>query len=256
MRNVAPVDERCVWKVMTIGEVRNEFSISISRRVETCMTFADYEVPVAYSMVTLAAQLSAPSSHPVQGFVCYWAAFNNIYVTIADKEGRRAQLRRNRDGSLRTRAVGCVNIPEVSPMRERDQIDLAFLNFTDKLKHELVDHPNTRFFVYRTPYWRGQPIENDATGQRLNGVLNVGYTLDAALPIWAPIDTIMFEKYSEVARDSETRDALARQVLDMLYIVRNNAFHGGKRADDANDREVLEKALPLLAMIVCAFLRT
>jgi hypothetical protein len=221
-----------------------------STSMESIMVFADYEVPVAYSMVTLATQLPAPTSHPVQAFACYWAAFNNIYVTIADREGRRAQLRRNTDGSLLTRAVGCVNVPVVNPVPERVQIDLAFLKFTVELKQELVEHPNTRFFVYRTPHWQGRPIVNDANGQRLNGVLNVGYTLDAELPVWTPIDTHMFEN----ARDSEARDALAYQILNVLYTVRNNAFHGGKRADDANDREVLEKALPLLAMIVGAFL--
>lgn len=49
-------------------------------------------------------------------------------------------------------------------------------------------------------------------------------------------------------------DPLARQILDVLYTIRNNAFHGGKRADDANDAEVLEKALPLLMMVVDSFL--
>ncbi len=81
-------------------------------------------------------------------------------------------------------------------------------------------------------------------GRRLNGVLNVGHTLDAALPVCTPIDTHMFEN----AQGSEARDALASQILDVLYTIRNNTFHGGKRADDVNDREVLEKALPLLAM--------
>lgn len=219
------------------------------------MVFDDYEVPVAYSMVTMATQLLIPSSHPVQAFTCYWAAFNNIYVTIAEQKGRRAQLRRNADGAVRTRVVAQVNVPEVNPVREREQIDLAFQQFTDELKHDLIEHPSTRFFVYRTPYWRAQPLEKDVNGQRLNGVLNVGHTLDAAHPVWAPIDTQMFEKYHDGARNSETRNALACQVLNVLYTVRNNAFHGGKRADDANDREVLEKALPLLAIIVGAFLR-
>ena len=40
----------------------------------------------------------------------------------------------------------------------------------------------------------------------------------------------------------------------MIYTVRNNTFHGGKRADDANDTQVLTEALPLLAMIVKSFL--
>lgn len=63
----------------------------------------------------------------------------------------------------------------------------------------------------------------------------------------------MYEEYQAGARDTSTCDALARQILDILYTVRKNAFHGGKRADDANDQEVLEKALPLLAMIVRSF---
>ena len=37
------------------------------------------------------------------------------------------------------------------------------------------------------------------------------------------------------ARAAARRDALASQILDALYTVRNNAFHGGKRADGAND---------------------
>ena len=218
------------------------------------MTFAQYEVPVAYSMITMAMQLGRPS-HPLEAFTCYWAAFNNIYVTIAEQAGKKAQLRKNADGSLRTRAVGQVNLPDVAVVTEREQIDLAFQQFTGDLKCGLVEHPSSRFFVYRTPQWRGVPIERDARGQRLNGVLNVGHTLDAAHPVWAPIDTQMFEEYHGAARDVVRCDALAHQILNVLYAVRNNTFHGGKRADDANDREVLEKALPLLVMIVDSFVR-
>jgi hypothetical protein len=36
--------------------------------------------------------------------------------------------------------------------------------------------------------------------------------------------------------------------------VRNNTFHGGKRADDANDHQVIKMALPLLKIIVEYFL--
>jgi hypothetical protein len=215
--------------------------------------FAEYEVPVAYSMVAMATQV--PSTHPLQAFTCYWAAFNNIYVTIAEQSGKRARLRKNADGSLRTRMVGQINVPQVSTVSEREQIDLAFDQFPDELKRRLAEHSSTLFFAYRTPQWRGQSIERDASGQRLNGILNVGHTVDAKHPVWAPIDIGMFEAYQQGARDSVHRDALASQILDLLYTVRNNAFHGGKRADDANDTAVLEQALPLLVMIVVSFVR-
>ena len=101
----------------------------------------------------------------------------------------------------------------------------------------------------------GQPIEHDDRGQRLNGVLNVGYTVDAQHPVWTPIDAAEFEACQSGAKTPKRRDELAKQVLDILYTVRNNIFHGGKRADDANDNEVLTRALPLLAMIVNSFVQ-
>lgn len=93
-------------------------------------------------------------------------------------------------------------------------------------------------------------------GQRLNGVINVGHTVGASYPVWSPIDTGQYEWYMQGNRDVDIRDALAKQILDLLYTVRNNAFHGGKRADDASDHEVVERALPLLASVVEAFLQS
>lgn len=144
-------------------------------------------------------------------------------------------------------------MPQVTVVGERDQIDLAFREVTDDLKCQLVEHPSSMFFVHRTPYWSGLPVERDGRGQRLNGVLNVGYTTDSKHPVWSPIDAKLFEAYQKGIRDGSTREPLARQILDVLYTVRNNTFHGGKRADDANDREVLQQALPLLKMIVDSF---
>jgi hypothetical protein len=138
---------------------------------------------------------------------------------------------------------------------ERDQLNLAFRHFPDELKSRLVEHPSTNFFVHRTPHWHGQPILSDINEQRLNGVLNVGYTLDVRNPVWAPIDVGMYEEYHKNGGNTEARDELAQQVLWVLYTVRNNTFHGGKRVDDANDRGVLTNALSLLAMIVKAFMR-
>jgi hypothetical protein len=86
------------------------------------VVFADYEVPVAQSMIKMAIQLQDAEAHPMEGFLCYWAAFNNIYVTIAERAGRTPQLRKNPDGSIRTRTVGGVDVPLVTVVGERDQI--------------------------------------------------------------------------------------------------------------------------------------
>lgn len=219
------------------------------------MVLADYEVPVAYSMVAMASQTPARRPDAIQQFMCYWAAFNNIYVTIAERAGKGAQLKLNPDGSIRTRVVGQVNVPVVTTISERDQLELAFAHFADDLKRRLVEHASARFFVDRTPIWHGQRIEYDDGGQRLNGVLNVRYTVDARHPVWTPIDRAEFEAYCGGEKTPKRRDVLAAQVLDVLYTVRNNTFHGGKRADDASDNEVLAKALPLLTMIVWSFVR-
>lgn len=50
------------------------------------MILAYHEVPVAYSMMTLASYPSRSAFHPLQDSVCYWTAFNNIYVTVADNK--------------------------------------------------------------------------------------------------------------------------------------------------------------------------
>ena len=220
------------------------------------MHIADYEVPVAHSMIAMALHLARRRVHPMEAFTCYWAAFNNIYIVVAERRGKTLQFRKNRDGSIRTRAVGQVKVPEVTPVVERVQINMAFAEFTDELKRRLVEHPSARFFAYRTPQWHGQPVQQDTHGQRLNGVLNVGYTRDVKNPVWAPIDTHAFEEYHRDARGLNNRDALARQIVDVLYTVRNNTFHGGKDPDDANDRDVLERALSLLVEIVEFFVPT
>lgn len=219
------------------------------------MVFAAYEVPVAYSMVAMADRAPECRANAIQQFMCYWAAFNNIYVMVSERAGRRAQLKLNSDGSIRTRTTAQVKIPEVSTVSERDQLDLAFNHFPDSLKGKLVKHPSAPFFVYRTPRWQGNPVAKDENGQRLNGVLNVGYTIDARHPVWTPIDVAEFEAYQQGGDTPARRDALAKQILDVLYTVRNNTFHGGKQADDANDNQVLKEALPLLAMIVKSFVR-
>lgn len=185
---------------------------------------SEFEVPVAYSMVKLASSAS-PDYRPFQEFMCYWTAFNNIYTTLAESSGHRNQLRIE-GGMIKTLPNGSVNIPEVKPVRtERREIEHALHDFSKRLKQSLITHQSTKFFAERTPRWRGRQIEHDASGQRLNGVLNVGYTVNDQYPVWSPIDTAAFDWYLQ-----ETPNE-----------------------GDASDREVIEKALPLLKMIVEEF---
>jgi len=47
---------------------------------------------------------------------------------------------------------------------------------------------------------------------------------------------------------------LTGDIVAIIFTVRNNLSHGGKVADDRDDEEVVEKAIPLLRMIVQGFL--
>lgn len=84
------------------------------------MILANHEVPIAYSMMVLASRPSPSAFQPLQDFVCYWTAFNNIYVTVAGKKGRRVSLKHSEDGTLQTRRVANVRIPKVKSMGRED----------------------------------------------------------------------------------------------------------------------------------------
>lgn len=83
----------------------------------------------------------------------------------------------------------------------------------------------------------------------------MNHTVARDYPVWSPIDTQLYADYLANPHDYRARDFVAKQVVDLLYTVRCNLLHGGKRYDDANDVSVVENALPLLAMIVAAFTR-
>ena len=193
--------------------------------------------------------------HPFQKYIYYRTAFNNIYTTIAYAANRSTTLKRRPDGSIDTRLNGSVQIPKVQSVSEQEQIGLAFAEFDKIFRHQLVTHESVEFFVNRTPLWYGIAISTDAFGQRINGVLNVNYTVEEKYPVWSPIDVHSYSNYLLNHKDHEARDLLARQIVDLLYTIRCNLLHGGKRFDDANDETVVEKALPLLGMIVSAFTR-
>ena len=179
---------------------------------------------------------------------------NAIYTTIARRQGLKNQLIKNEDGSIATRENGHVNIPEVEAASEREQLHLCVNEFDDQLKHTLITHQSTKYFLNRTPYWDGEKIEIDAFGQRVNGVLNVNHTTSREYPVWSPIDIQYYEAYLENPEDEETRDFLVKQIVELLYTVRNIFMFGGRKLDDANNLSVPENALPLLEMIVNSFI--
>ena len=188
-----------------------------------------YEVPVAASVLQSAKWLVEQNRDfdPSLVFLWYWAAFNNIYTTYADK-------------------------PEFckKPREERDMIKRAIEGFDTELRRDLIKHESTKFFVNRTPRWWDQTIEKGKDGRKLNGVLNVGYTTSPENPKCHCIDIKKYTACMAGTADSAAVSQLSRQIVLVLYGVRNNLFHGGKRYDDANDKEVLENAIPLLKMIV------
>lgn len=194
-------------------------------------------------------------NHPFEQYFLFWTAFNNIYTTIAHRKGRRTHIKENDDGSIVTIANGNVNIPEVVIVSEREQIRLALPEFADDLKHTLILHEGTEYFVGRIPYWQGIQIEYDAFGQRVNGVINVNYTSDSQYPVWSPIDIQHYEEYLVNPNNEENRNFLTSQIVDLLYTIRKNFMYGGKKFDDANDISVVENALPMLELIVSSFTR-
>lgn len=211
------------------------------------------EFPVASSMVALAD--TAPD--PLQQYMCYWIAFNNIYRLIAEEvipEMRSYETEPDGTVKLKQRAGETIWLPQMKHVKEWKQIREARLRFGSTLKHRLISHRSTKYFVNRVPRWHGQPIEHNIKGQKLNGVLNVGKTLSREYPVWSPIDEQLYTRYLEGDQSQQTVDTLVRQIVDLLYTVRNNLFHGGKSFDDAHDHEVLGNALPLLGMIVESFI--
>lgn len=73
-----------VFETVGIAEHKRIFSAT-PRTKERLMILASHEVPVAYSMRAMAEDLVHSASQPLQDFVCYWTAFNNIYVTVTDR---------------------------------------------------------------------------------------------------------------------------------------------------------------------------
>ena len=172
---------------------------------------------------------------------------------IAHRQGYSIELIVEDDGTIATDINGNVKIPKVKTVSEREQIHVALGEFDDPLKNSLIMHPSTKFFAKRVPSWEGTKIEQDAFGQRVNGVINVNHTSRSDYPVWSPIDIQMYENYLANPEDEEVKDFLTRQIVELLYTASQNLMYIGRSFSDANDITVPENALPLLEMIISAF---
>lgn len=219
--------------------------------------FSSGQIPLAFAMIAASDRLRPrrDGRHPVEKYFLLWTAFSTIYSTIANQKGRRTELVVDDDGMVVTSQNGSVKIPEVREIRERDQLYAALEDFDDQLKHSLIVHPNLVFFLKRSPFWQGKKIETDAFGQRLNGVVDVISTTRSEYPVWSPLDQARYERYLGDPDDDENRDFLARQIVDLLFMMRKNLMRLGNVFDDASDIAVFENGLPLVEMIVSAFIR-
>jgi hypothetical protein len=208
--------------------------------------------PVTADMLILAQS----AEWSTQEYICYWIAFNDIYTRVTLELMQRyalATLARDRDGHIKSRWEGTLKLTQYkNVITEREQIRKTIQHFDHSLRERLIRADETAWFVNRTPRWEGQEVEVDGWGQRLNGVINVGYTECRDFPIWQPIDKEHYRRF--LAGDQTHIEDLTEQLIWVLYTVRNNLFHAGKVASDANDNEVVSNALMLLKIIVYSFI--
>ncbi|MBN2389710.1 MAG: hypothetical protein JXR84_03230 [Anaerolineae bacterium] len=212
------------------------------------------ETGIARAMAGLGRQAAQHPEQHASAYLCYWAAFTNIYAALAAQQGVRPHFGLHKNGTLRTRRVGTLKMAEIDPPAERELLDKACVGLDTALKHKLITHTSTRFFVQRTPVWRGKSIAVDRARQRLNGVLDMRCTFDARYPLWRPIDAALYARYIRSKDtgpvDEEAQNVLARQILDVLQTVAHNLLYSSAPTRDENAPAVIEHALALLAGFV------
>lgn len=207
------------------------------------------------AMIRLARRVEPEPETEIQQFVCCWTAFEAIYTTLGQRAGLKAGFVLRRNGTMQTRKLGKIKIVDVHVPSEEAQIDAVFAQLSNALKHRLIAHPSTAFFAERTPTWKGQPIEMDGFGQRLNGVIDVGRTVDRRYPVWCPLQIALYRQYVRQGGDDKTRDLLARQVIGILQAVRRNLIQndGTTHIDQESGVPVVHHALALLKPVVAEF---
>jgi hypothetical protein len=243
------------------------------------LKFRKHDLPVAYSMVNAACRIKPrrDGHHSYEKYFLLWTAFDNIYTTIASRKGFKIELVMDENDEVETWTNGSVKIPLVTRVNEGERLSLALGEFDQELKQRLIHHESTAFFVNRVPFWEGAPVEFDAFGQRLNGVLNVNHTTSADYPVWSPIDTQVYQRYmANTSADypvwspidtqvyqrymakpeaGEDQDFILKQIVELLQTVRKNLMQTSMKLDDANDISVINHALSLLELVVGSFIR-
>ena len=213
--------------------------------------FDSEDLPIAHSMKGAAMAKSDNEIH--EKYLCFWIAFNNIYTTLTFMDGVfPTNYKTDAAGNISRKDEDGIKLPIVSSAQEFQEMCVAFNFFDDALKYSLIKHQNVEFFINRKPRWRGQEIPTDILGQEVNGVLKLNKMIDKDNPVWSPIDKTKYRDY--ISGNPTDRNILSHQILKLLYVIRCNLMHGGKRYDDANDIDVVKKAFPLLELIVNSFL--
>lgn len=208
---------------------------------------------IASSMIDLAESIQQQSAHAIQAYLCYWIAWTNIYKALSKQAGLRPHFGLRKNGTLRIKRDGDLKMAEVYAPTEDSQLNKALDLVSDALKHQLIVHPDTRYFVYRTPAWQGKPLKKDTFGQPLNGVIYVNRTLDPRYPVWSHIDTDLYQLYMEEKHTDKNkekaRNTLTKQILNVLHTIQANLIHGDIQSTE-NNAQIVEKALPILSMLV------
>ncbi|MBN1937240.1 MAG: hypothetical protein JW934_21450 [Anaerolineae bacterium] len=218
-----------------------------------------FQSSIVQAMIHLAQGIEVGPEAEIQQFLCYWTAFEAICAALGQRAGLKPGFVLRRNGTMQTRKLGKLKIVEVDVPSQEAQIDAAFSHFSDDLKHRLILHPGAAFFAERTPTWGDRAIEVDGFGQRLNGVIDVGRTVDRRYPVWSPLQLVLYRQYVRQGGDDKTRDLLARQVIGILQAVRRNlvqdAVHpDAAQTDQENSAPVVHHALALLRLVVTEFI--
>ncbi len=191
--------------------------------------------------------------------VCYGLSFDSILAALSAQAGLRPDFQMHSNGTLQTHKVGKIKIAEIKMPARQDQIALAGQHMPAEVAHRLVAHPETAFFVNRTPTWLGNPLPNDQWGQRLNGVLDIESTADPRYPVWTPIQADVYRQYLSPSgapgkQDAKTRPAarlaLCRQILTLLDTARRNLIADRPQGAGEVNASVIERTLPLWDLVI------
>ncbi|HEV2294703.1 MAG TPA: hypothetical protein VGR35_12685 [Tepidisphaeraceae bacterium] len=84
-------------------------------------------------------------------------------------------------------------------------------------------------------------------------MIKLSFTLNRNDPVWAPIHPAAYAQWRGGNQTPAIAAELTRQIVDVVYSVRNNTFHGGKEPEDENAQRVVMNATALLKLILAEF---